>query len=120
MLLQNNPELVKYLLAFYLSGLVFLIFLCCVSFLSQVVGKLSRKFSGLTTAGAFITILFLVGKIFDAVGTVNTAVNPIAVRMMAINENFIYNLNLSSLSYLFMAVIIFIIAAIIYDRKLEL
>lgn len=120
MLLQNNPELVKYLLAFYLSGLVLLIFLCCVSFLSQVVGKLSRKFSGLITAGAFITVLFLMGKIFDAVGTVTTAVSPIAVRTMAINENLFYNLNLSSLIYLVMAVIIFIIAAIIYDRKLEL
>jgi hypothetical protein len=120
MLLQNNPELVKYLLAFYLSGLVLLIFLCCISFLSQVVGKLSRKFSGLITAGAFIAILMISGKILNAVGMGNTAANPIAIRMMGDTGSFIYNLNLSSLSYLLLAFIIFILASLIYDRKLEL
>lgn len=120
MLLQNNPELVKYLLAFYLSGLVLLNFLCCISFLSQVVGKLNRKFSGLITAGAFIAILMISGKILNAVGMGNTAANPIAIRMMGDTGSFIYNLNLSSLSYLLLAFIIFILASLIYDRKLEL
>jgi len=120
LLLQNNPELMQYLLAFYLSGLVLLIFLCCTSFLSQIVGKLSRKFSGLITAGAFITILMLAGKILDALGIGNTAANPVAIRMMGDTGSFIYHLNLSSLSYLLLAIVIFILAAIIYDRKLEL
>ena len=120
MLLQNNPELMHYLLAFYLSSLVFLIFFCCISFLSQVVGKLSRKFSGLITAGAFIAILIISGKILNAVGMGNTAANLIAIRMMGDTGSFIYNLNLSSLSYLLLAFIIFILASLIYDRKLEL
>jgi len=119
MLLQN-PELVQHLLAFYFSGLVFLIFLCCTSFLSQVVGKLSRKFSGVITAGAFIMTLIISGKITNALGMENISANPAALRMIGDASSFIYDLNISSLSHLLLAIIIFILAAIIYDRKLEL
>jgi len=120
MILQNNPDLIKYLLAFYLSGLVLLTFLCCTSFLSQVVGKLSSRFSGLITAAAFIATLVLSGKIMDALGTDNNAANLMVMRMTSTADNFLSNLNLSSLSYLLLAAVIFILAAIIYDRKLEL
>lgn len=119
-MLLNNPELVQYLLAFYISGLVFLIFLCCTSFLSQVVGKLSRKFSGLISTGAFIAILVLSGKILNGLGMENMSANPMAMRMMGDASGFIYDLNIASLSHLLLAIIIFILAAIIYDRKLEL
>ncbi len=119
-ILLQNPELVQYLLAFYFSGLVFLIFLCCISFLSQVVGKLSRKLSGLITTGAFITILIISGKILNGLGLENISANPVAMRMGNDASSFIYDLNISSLSHLLLALIIFILAAIIYDRKLEL
>ena len=120
MILQSNPELITHLLAFYLSGLVLLIFLCSTSFLSQVVGKLSSRFSGLLTAAAFIATLVLSGKIMDVLGTGNNAANLMFIRMTANAGNFASELNLSSLSYLLMAAVIFILAAIIYDRKLEL
>lgn len=119
MLLQN-PELFQYMLACYFSGLVFLIFLCCTSFLSQVVGKMSRKFSGLITTGAFITILIISGKIFDVLGMVSISGNAMSLRMMVNANSLINDLNVSSLSHLLLAIIIFILAVIIYDRKLEL
>ncbi len=118
--LLQNPELLQYLLAFYLSGLVFLIFLCCISFLSQVVGKLSRKLSGLITAGAFITILIISGKILDLLEIGNTIANPMAMRMAGDAGSFIYALNIASLSHLLLAILIFMLAVFIYDKKLEL
>lgn len=119
MLLQN-PDLFKYMLAIYLSGTMFLIFLCCVSFLSQVVGKLSRKFSGLITAVTFIATLIISGRIMDIFGVGQYSANPIALRMMESSSHFAYSMNLTSLGQLLIAVLIFILAVVIYNKKLEL
>lgn len=119
-ILLQNPELVKYLLSFYFFGLVFLAFLCCASFFSQVVGKLSRKFSGPITGGTFVVILIIAGKIFDALEMVNYTFSANSVRMMGDSNNFIYSLNISSLSHLLLAILIFLLGIFIYDKKLEL
>lgn len=119
-MLLENPDLIHYMLALYLSGTMFLIFLCCVSFLSQVVGKLSRKFSGLITAATFIATLVISGKIMDAFGMGQYSANPVALRMLESSGHFAYNMNMTSLSQLLMAVLIFILAAVIYNKQLEL
>ena len=120
MMLYNNPQLLQSLLAFYLSGLVFLAFLCCTSFFSQIAGKLSARFSGLVTAATFVITLILSGKILDALGTGSNELYHMMIQISGDAANYISNMNLSSLSYFVLAVILFILAAVIYDRKLEL
>jgi len=119
-ILFNNPELVRNLLAFYLCGLIFLMFLCSTSFFSQVTGKLSSRFSGLITAITFIITLVLSGKILTAFKISSITDNSRAMQMMGSADNFVNSLNFSSLSYLLLAIVIFILAVMIYDRKLEL
>ncbi len=118
--LSNHPEIISTLLAFYLAGLAFLIFLCCTSFFSQIAGKLSSKFSGLVTAATFIITLILSGKLLEVLGTGSHKVNLVMMRMSGNTESLANSLNFSSLSYLLLAIILFIAAAVIYDRKLEL
>lgn len=124
MMLYNNPQLWQALLAFYLSGLVLLIFLCCTSFFSQITGKLSAKFSGLVTAVTFIITFILSGKlsgkIFDALGTGNNDFHHMMIQISGNANNYVSSMNMSSLIYLVLAIILFILAAVIYDRKLEL
>lgn len=118
--LANHPELVSNLVAFYLAGLAFLVFLCCISFFSQIVGRLSAKFSGLVTAATFVITLILSGKLLEALGTGSHEVNLVMVRMSGNTDILVNSLYLSSLGYLLLAIILFILAAVIYDRKLEL
>lgn len=118
--LSNHPEIIGNLLAFYLTGLAFLIFLCCTSFFSQIAGRLSPKFSGLVTAATFIITLILSGKLLEALGTGSHKINLVMMRMAGNTESLSGSLNISSLSYLLLAAILFIAAAVIYDRKLEL
>lgn len=120
MMLYNHPQLFQSLLAFYVSGLVFLTFLCCTSFFSQIAGKLSAKFSGLVTAVTFIITLILSGKILDALGTGSNELYHMMIQISGDTANYISNMNMSSLSYLVLAILLFILAAVIYDRKLEL
>lgn len=119
-ILLQNPDLLQYLLSFYLSCLVFLIFLCCTSFLSQVVGRLSRKFSGLITGGTFIAILIISSKIMHALGMQSGSENQIGIRMLGDAGSQIFSMNITSLSQLILAIVIFLLAVLIYDKKLEL
>ncbi len=123
----HNLELVKYLLAFYFSGLAFIIFICCNSFFSQVVGKLSRKLSGLITTVVFIAVLVLPGKILswilNTTGIADAYLNPLAIRFMTgpdKSATFLNALNISSLGQFLFALLIFILAVVLYDKKLEL
>jgi hypothetical protein len=116
----NNPHLLQSLLAFYISGLVFLAFLCCISFFSQITGKLSSKFSGLVTAATFIITLILSGKALEVLGTGSNELYHMMIQITGTAGDSIRNMNMSSLSYFVVAIILFILAAVIYDRKLEL
>ncbi len=117
--LLQKPELIQHLVAFYLATVVFLLFLCCTSFFSQVVGKLSRKFSGLITTVVFLVTLIMSGKIMN---WLDIAGNPVAMSIMNGNnsKSILYSLNAYSLSHLLLAILIFILVVVLYDKKLEL
>lgn len=122
-MLDKNPEIIQYLVAFYLASLVFIIFICCNSFLSQVVGKLSRKFSNLITLVVFIVVLTLPGKLFSWIGIGHSYIGPSSMIFRVGPDNSINVLraiNISSVTQLLLALLIFIGAVILYDKKLEL
>lgn len=121
--LLKNPEMVKYLAAFYLASLVFIIFMCSSSFFSQVVGKLSRKFSGLITVVVLFAVLTLPGKILAWTGIEQNCLTPMSLRFMDGANNssaFLHAVNIATLSQFLFALLIFIAAVILYDKKLEL
>lgn len=56
---------VHHFIYLYLMLVVLLLYLTTSSFLSQVIGHLSRRYSGLITTAIFIVIIYVVGKITD-------------------------------------------------------
>ncbi len=64
--------------------------------------------------------LILSGKLLELLGIGSHEVNLIMIRMSGNTDSLVNSLYLSSLSYLLLAIILFILAAVIYDRKLEL
>lgn len=125
--MMQHMEWVQYFLASYLAGLAFIFFICCNSFFSQVVGKLSRKLSGLITLAVFIAMLIVPGKILnwilDATGIADQYLSPLAMRYMTGSDPgsaMLTALNFSSLGQFLFALLIFILAVVLYNKKLEL
>lgn len=118
----GNYDLVHNLLNVYVAGLVFLLFLCCNSFFSQVTGRLSRRFSGLITAATFIVTLIVSDGILDMIKNSNLTGDIKTAQIFGAAASFSANsvMSSSSLGYLLLAVVLFVLAAVIYDRKLEL
>jgi hypothetical protein len=67
-----------------------------------------------------VITLILSGKLLELLGIGSHEVNLIMIRMSGNTDSLVNSLYLSSLSYLLLAIILFILAAVIYDRKLEL
>lgn len=102
------------LLATYLSFIVSTIFLICISFLSQIVGRLRHKLSKLITLVTFLVPLFLYSKLFFLIISEFNIMkfNPLSFQLWR------------PICYLLLevlaAVVIFVIASMVYDNKLEL
>lgn len=115
----NNPEVYRYLALVYLFTIIFMFFLFSVSFFSQTLGKLSRKLSGLITFAAFVALIWLVDGGLDLLGirepdTIVTESNFAVV----LHNTVLPFLTSYSISYLIIAIILFIGAVIIYDRRM--
>ncbi len=120
----NYPPNHKYLAIFLLITITVMLYLFCNSFISQVIGRLSRKFSGLITGVVFIAIMWLTGKF---TGFIEQCLNGSLIKLnsmsgqysSAYNYTGMYGLAMFFVIYLTIAAVLFIIAATIYDRYLD-
>jgi len=114
-----------FLLAALLS-IGMLAYLINISFFSQLVGKLAARFSGLLTAAVFLATLWLGGKLTD-LGRSLTGYEFLASKL----QTWIYFQNgsleqvtrvlvLENLIVFLAAAIIFVLAVLVYNRRLEL
>lgn len=99
----------------YLIVTVGLLYLITGSFLSQVIGHLSRRHSGLITAGIFIAILYVVGKITDLAGSWFPPV--IQPGLEGIIPTIIWSY---AGLYLLIALLVMVLTVYIYDHRVEL
>lgn len=113
------PDLISGVTRIGAVPLIAFVFVCCVSFLSQIVGRLTRKHSGIVTFGTFIIILYLVNKITELVGGRYEMMDKL-VPTQALPDAFFNVVNAYSLEYLLIAAILFAGAVWLYDKKLEL
>lgn len=111
--ISAQPQRLTWILLFYLLSAVFIIFLISVSFFSQIVGRLSARFSGFITGVMFFFTLYIVGKINDFGFTINFR----ELSMFATPTGLLLAANMM---VLLIAAIIFVLGAVIYDRKVEL
>lgn len=112
--ISGQPHCFSLVLLFYLLSAAFLIYLISISFLSQIVGRLSARFSGLITALVFFLTLYIVGKINDFTSSLN-------IRMFADwYTTPLGSLLTANLMVLLTATVIFTLAVAIYNRKVEL
>lgn len=115
----NNPDTYKFLAIFYLAAIVYMLFLFSTSFFSQVVGRLSRKLSGWITLAVFIAVIWGVEKGLKLVkiGLPLDNVNP--NNLPAVFHNILMPaLTNYSIIYVIIAIILFVAATFIYDRKM--
>lgn len=106
-------------LALYLTSIVVITYIASISFFSQMVGKLVSRFSGLVTAGVFIATAYLSGKVGDLFwGNIDPQwTNEINTFDLSVINQFLLTNFLFSLA---IAAVIFTLAVIIYNRKIEL
>lgn len=106
---------------FFLMTLAGMAYVICISFFSQLLGRLVKRFSSLVTAVVFVATFWLMGK----------AMNPLWQQLENYNQVHLnqYNFSLAALnqvlgiSTLIMlagAAIVFIAAVLVYNHKIEL
>lgn len=102
-----------------LLGISTVMFWCCVSFLAQVIGKLVHKYSGVLTAVSFIAIIVLINK---GMGFITAQFNfdPAHLNLQFSQAGVSTYFCSASIVTLIVSALLFTIAAVIYDRKLEL
>lgn len=121
-LMAMIPNVYSNLALMALFGLVNVMFFCCISFLAQVLGKLVRKYSGLLSFVSFIAILILLTKGIEKIFTISFNYFDYGRGFSAqlpFPDPSSYILY-SSIIVAIVSVLVFIAAALIYDRRLEL
>jgi hypothetical protein len=121
-LMSMVPNVYSNLALMALFGLVNVMFFCCISFLAQVLGKLVRKYSGLLSFVSFIAILILLSKgieMINAAGITHFGLGMGLNPPLPFPDPSSYILY-SSVIIAVVSVLVFFIAALIYDRRLEL
>ena len=104
-------------LLFYLMSIVGMAYVICISFFSQLVGKLGRRFSGAITAIVFIATFWLMGKIMMPIGQfLGSQLFMHNFSIAALNQL----LSINTLILLAGTVIIFLAAMLVYNHKIEL
>ncbi|MGI5920655.1 MAG: ABC-2 transporter permease [Syntrophomonadaceae bacterium] len=98
------------LLFVYLFCISGILYLCSGSFLSQVIGHLSRRYSGFITVGVFIAILYLVGKLTDLLNIMDSASQLPGGITAAVAGGF----------YLLISLLLMVAAVYLYNYKIEL
>jgi hypothetical protein len=126
----SNPASYKLLAIFTLMTITMMLYFFCNSFISQMIGRLSRKLSGLITGVVFIAIIWLVGKITGFAGHYlhGSLINKYGENSLSfqagLNSDVFYQTGIYGFAmflaiYLTIAVVLFIIASTIYDRYLD-
>lgn len=101
------------ILSIYLTTITFGIFLVVLIFFSQIISRLVTRFQGLITGVTIIVLFWLTNKLFFPIiwhSNYSPGFDYIPV------QPFLY----TSLSYMLTALVLFIAAALIYDRRVEL
>ena len=113
-LISGQPHGFSVVLLLYSLSAVFLVYLISISFFSQIIGRLSSRFSGLITGGVFVLTLYIVGKINDFTSNLN-------IRLFSDWDTTpIGSLLTANLMVLVTAAVIFTLAVVVYNRKVEL
>jgi ABC-type transport system involved in multi-copper enzyme maturation permease subunit len=123
-LLARYPQLSSYTLAFYLLFLCGVAYLCCSSFLAQIIGQLSSKHSGLLTAAVFILIIYTAGRLTNQIAiwfdySQSRLIN-LRSQIPGMDPSFLHGMAGASLTYAVIAVLLLILAIFIYNRRVEL
>ncbi len=101
-------------LAFVFS-LVLLAYVVNISFFSQVVGRLVKRYSGLLTAGIFLFTLWLAGKVILGIWEGLSQAQFIDVTTAPLQL-----MGTNTLIFAVVAAAVFILTVLIYDRRTEL
>lgn len=121
----------NWLLFFLLACITGMLVLLCISFFSQVAGKLCRKFSKLVTGLTFLATLYLTTRLHSLLSSLILQLHGIKSGLVVKAAHGAWTLNTLApcqtpymISYLLLDLLIaaalFAAAAILYDRKLEL
>lgn len=105
----------------FLMTLVGMAYIICISFFSQLLGKLVRRFSGLVTAIVFVATFWLMGKamtpLWQQLGNYSQMhMSQYNFSMAAFNQL----VGINTLIMLAGTVIVFIAAVLVYNHKIEL
>lgn len=120
---KGLTQLVPGMAMAYLLTITWLFYLTSVSFFSQLVGKLFTRFFGLITIGAFLITLYLGGWLMHIPRTLihpASSFNIIGPDMATSIQQAIYFMGVNSIIYFVAAALIFFMAILIYDYRIEL
>lgn len=108
-------------LLLFLMSLAGMAYVICISFFSQLLGKLVRRFSGPATAIVFVATFWLMGKamtpIWQQLGSYSQLhMNQYNFSIAALNQL----VGINTLIMLLGTAIVFIAAVLVYNHKIEL
>lgn len=115
-LISNYPDILNLAILFYLLSIAALLFLISMGFLSQITGKLSSRFSSLITFIVFLLTFYCMSKIINFSIVKLKMITP-ADSLAILNNS---SLTGELLILLLAATLVFTLAVVIYDRKIEL
>ena len=117
----NLQSLLSMGVLFYLMSIVSMAYVVVISFFSQLVGKLAKRFSGLITVIIFLATFWLMGKLMT----------PLWQQLDNVSQHYmnLYNFNvaafngvmgLNTLIILLGTTLVFLAAVLVYNHKIEL
>lgn len=108
----------------YITSILMTAYVVSLSFFSQMVGKLVKRFSGLLTAAVFFFTFYIVGQIGDLfwrnIETEWLTNGTEAIDLIAGLDVFNRFIGLNLIFTLVITAVIFILTVIIYNRRVEL
>lgn len=116
-IIMSNINYWPFLLNFYILSLIVVIYVFCISFFSQLVGKLVKRFSGLLTFLVFLASTYILGEMMNYI-----AVDIFNFYGILVNDQLpsvAFLLANYTLVMLF-ALPVFIVSVLIYNYKVEL
>jgi len=112
----GHADYYNIILAAYLASITGILFICCSSFLSQIVGKLSAKGSGFITFIVFIVVMILGDIIMP-----DTEMMMHGSQMMySVSMHEISSLLLRAVFNLAFSAVVFVGSVLLWERRVEL
>ncbi|MDS1029796.1 hypothetical protein RDV78_04640 [Bacillota bacterium LX-D] len=112
----------KLSLLLFLLTVAVLTFLICLSFFSSILGKVIKKYSGVVTFASFIIFWNLAGKVINYIFSFmgNSPNMHLDLANLPVQNNLLLPLGEIALVYFLTALVFFIAATQVYQRKTEL